>query len=120
MKKEGAEFDLGDLVRHIREQTVVTDDSAGGEPYPEDYRIDERTAREVLRLAFGGISDALIEFGRVEIAGFGVFRLEPREADSGVLPDGSPWSTPDRNKVVFRAADDFVRIIAERTGVPAY
>jgi len=120
MKKEGAEFDLSDLVCHISEQTVVTDDSAGGEPYPEDYRIDQGTAREVLKLAFAGILEALVEFGRVELAGLGVLRLEPREADSGVLPDGSPWNTPDRNKVVYRAAADFVRIIAERTGVPAY
>lgn len=120
MKKEGAEFDLGDLVRHISENTEVVDDSGGGEPYPEYRRIDEQTVREVLKAAFGGISDALVEFGRVEIAGFGVFRLEPREADSGVLPDGSPWSTPDRNKVVYRAAADLVRVIAERTGIPAY
>lgn len=120
MKKTGSEFDLGDLVRHISEQTEVTDHSGGGEPYPEHRRIDEDTVREVLKAAFGGISDALVEFGRVELSGLGVFALEGREADSGVLPDGSPWSTPDRNKVVYRAAKDFVRVIAERTGVPAY
>lgn len=120
MKKEGAEFDLGDLVRHISEQTVVADHSGGGEPYPEDYRIDKGTAKEVLKLAFGGISDALVEFGRVEIAGLGVFRLEPREANEWTLPDGTVWATPDRNKIVFRPSKDFVRTIAEATGTPAY
>lgn len=120
MKKQGTEFDLGDLVCHISEQTVVTDHSGGGEPYPEDYRIDKDTVMKVLKLAFAGISDALVDFDRVEIAGLGVFRLETRAANEWTLPDGTFWATPDRKKVVFRPSKDFVLAIAEGTGMPVY
>ena len=39
MNKQGPEFDRGDLIAHICENTQVVDNSGGGEPYPEDYRI---------------------------------------------------------------------------------
>ncbi len=118
MKKEGAEFDRGDLARHISEQTIFTDPH--GEPWPEGYIISERDALSVLKIIAGAIPDAIAEFGRVEIKDLGVFTLEHRAADSGTLPDGTPWETPERNKIVFRPAPAFKQIIAERTGMAAY
>lgn len=118
MKKEGAEFDRGDLARHISEQTLFSDPH--GEPWPEGYIISERDALSVLKIISGAIPDAIVEFGRVEIADFGVFTLEHRAADSGVTPDGERWETPERNKIVFRPSPAFKQIIAERTGMAAY
>lgn len=118
MKKEGAEFDRGDLARHISEQTIFTDPN--GEPWPEGYIISERDALSVLKIISSAIPDAIAEFGRVEIKDLGVFTLEHRAADSGTLPDGTPWETPERNKIVFRPAPAFKQIIAERTGMAAY
>lgn len=66
------------------------------------------------------ISQALAEFGRVEIAGFGVFAIQEREPDSGVLPDGSLWSTPHRFKVVFRPAPAFCATVSEAKNMPVY
>lgn len=118
MKKEGAEFDRGDLARHISEQTLFADPH--GEPWPEGYVISERDSLSVLKIISSAIPDAIVEFGRVEIKDLGVFTLEHRAADSGTLPDGTPWETPERNKIVFRPAPAFKKIIAERTGMAAY
>lgn len=118
MKKEGAEFDRGDLARHISEQTIFTDPH--GEPWPEGYIISERDALSVLKIIAGAIPDAIAEFGRVEIKDLGVFTIEHRAPDSGVTPDGDKWETPERNKIVFRAAPAFVKIIEDRTGMAAY
>jgi nucleoid DNA-binding protein len=120
MNKQGSEFDRGDLIAHICENTQVVDHGGGGEPYPEDYRIPKDVVSEVVRAVPETISQALAEFGRVEIAGFGVFALQEREPDSGVLPDGSPWSTPHRFKIVFRPAPAFCATVSEATGMPVY
>lgn len=83
--------------------------------------ITQAIVREVLETAFATIPDGLVENGgRGEFKGFGVIRLQLRAADSGTLPDGSPWTTPERNKVIFKPAPAFLRIIAERTGMPVY
>lgn len=114
MNKKGSEFDRGDLISHIQDNTSVDG------PYPEGYRIPEDMVTAVVKAVPETISQALAEFGRVEIAGFGVFALQEREPDSGVLPDGSPWSTPQRFKIVFRPAPAFCATVSEATGMPVY
>ena len=120
MKKLGAEFDRGDLERHIHENTQIVDNSGGGEPYPEEYRIPLDIVSEVVRAIPSAIADAIVEFGRVEIADFGVFTTQHRDPDTGTLPDGSTWTIPERMKIVFRPSPALLRIIAERTGMPCY
>ena len=119
MKKQGSEFDRGDLIAHIFESTLAIDNGSG-DPLPEDYRIQKDVVSEVVRAVPEAISQALAEFGRVEIQYFGVFTLEERVPDSGVLPDGSPWSTPQRFKIVFRPAPAFCATVSEGTNMPVY
>jgi nucleoid DNA-binding protein len=113
MKKQGAEFDRGDLARHLADDTVIVDAT--------DYtQLSEAEYVQILNNISRALPDALVEFGRVEIHGLGVFALELRQPDSGKLPDGTPWTTPERYKVVFRPSEAFVQIIASRTGMPTY
>ena len=109
------EFDLTDLSAAVAAKIMHTDQD-GAEP-----RYTPSEIREVLETAFATIPDGMVEHGgRVEFHGFGTFRLELRAADSGTTPDGTPWETPERNKVVFKPAPAFLRVIAERTGMPVY
>jgi len=112
MKMHGTEFDRGDIILHIHESTQIGED---------EYRIDFGDVDDVVRALPGTIADALCEFGgRVEIKDFGTFTIELRAPDSGVDPNGNPWTTPERYKVKFKAAPAFVQIIEERTGIPAF
>lgn len=114
MNRKGSEFDRSDLIAHIQDNTPVEG------PYPEGYRVPEDMVTAVVKAVPETISKALAEFGRVEIAGFGVFALQERVPDSGVLPDGSPWNTPQRFKIVFRPAPAFCATVSEATGMPVY
>lgn len=109
------EFDLTDLSAAVAAKILHTD---------QDGAEQKHTAaeiREVLETAFSTIADGMVEHGgRVEFHGFGTLRLELRRPDSGTLPDGSPWTTPERNKVIYKPAPAFLRVIAERTGMPVY
>lgn len=120
MNKLGEKFDRGDLIAHICENTQVTDHGGGGEPYPEDYRIPKDVVSEVVKAVPDAISQALGEFGRVEIKDFGVFALEERVPDAGVLPNGEAWNTPQRFKIVFRPAPAFCLTVSEITEMPVY
>lgn len=102
MEKQGKDFDRGDLIRHISAETGIGED----------------TCLEVLRRASSGIAEALVEFERVEIYDLGVFQIEGRKADSGVLPNGETWNAPERLKVVFRPANGLKQIISERRNFP--
>lgn len=114
MNKQGSEFDRGDLIAHIQDNTPVDG------PYPEGYRIPEDFVTAIVKAVPDTISQALAEFGRVEIAGFGVFALEERVPDAGVLPNGEAWNTPQRFKIVFRPAPAFCATVSEATGMPVY
>lgn len=114
MNRKGSEFDRGDLIAHICDNAQLDG------PYPEGYRIPEDMVKAVVKAVPETISQALAEFGRVEIQYFGVFTLEERVPDSGVLPDGSPWSTPQRFKIVFRPAPAFCATVSEGTNMPVY
>jgi len=111
---QGTECDRGDLARHLAEDTVIVDAA-------NDYtQLSEAEYIQILNNISNALPDALVEFGRVEIHGLGVFALELRQPDSGKLPDGTTWTTQERNKVVFRPSEAFVQIIASRTGMPTY
>lgn len=102
MHIEGKEFDRGDLVRHIAERTGLS-------------VADVAKVVEWVPIA---IADAVVEFDRVKIHGFGVFTLLKRSEDSGVLPNGNEWSVPERLKLVFRPSKAIQEQIANRMQVP--
>lgn len=120
MKKQGEEFDRGDLIAHIHESTLAVAHVEGVEPLPEDYRIHKDVVSEIVKAVPDAISQALGEFGRVEIKNFGTFTLEERIPDKGVLPNGEPWNTPQRFKIVFRPAPAFCLTVSEITEMPVY
>ena len=109
------EFDLTDLSAAVAAKILHTDQDGA------EAKHTAAEIREVLETAFATIADGMVENGgRGEFHGFGTLRLQLRAADSGTLPDGSPWETPERNKVVFKPAPAFLRVIVERTGMPVY
>jgi len=74
---------------------------------------------ETLKRLGPAIADALVSHNRVEIHGFGTFRLEKRAARRGIL-NGAEWETPERMEIVFEAWPTVAEIVATRTGVPTY
>jgi nucleoid DNA-binding protein len=105
----------------MKNEFDLTDLSAAVAAKVSAPALTKDVVREVLETAFATIADGLVEHGgRVEFHGFGTLRLDLRAPDSGTLPDGTPWETPERNKIVFKPAPAFLRIIAERTGMPTY
>ena len=104
MNIKGTEADLGDMVAHLHEQH-------GTEP---------GLIRFILEEFFVEIPDALAEFKRIELHGFGVFRLEIRAPRHGKTPDGKEWSTPERQEIVFHASPEMRQAIEDRTGIVTY
>lgn len=99
----GKEFDLTDACALVAEQT----------PGYADADI-----REILDLFFKVTAKALAEHSRVEYKDFGVLRLKMQSAKSGIDPQGEPWHTPERLKIVYRPWPEVKQTIAEKTGIP--
>jgi nucleoid DNA-binding protein len=100
----GPEFDLTDMALAAAHKTGFS----------------QRTCKEVLDAFAELLPDVLAEYGRIEMHGLGVFRIEKRAARSGLTPDGQPWETPERQEVVFHAAPAINTALTERTGVETY
>ncbi len=114
MKKEGAEYDLGDIIRNMVEQSFENTQDGPVE------RLDEPTAKLAAELFIRAVTTALAIDGRVEINRLGVLALDKREADNGTLPDGTPWETPERLKIVLRPAPALKRTVSEVQEMPVY
>lgn len=94
----------------------------------EDTGHQEGDVQDILESFFQKLAEAIANNRRVDLSGkkFGVFRLEAREAESGVIPspDGGggfdmvEWSRPERDEVVFRPSPGFTTEIAIITGKP--
>lgn len=112
MKKEGPEYDLGDLSAEIAER------------YETAIRNAE-TVQEIVDVvlkAFAAVlPDALSEYSRVELHQIGVFSLANRAARKGRnFGTGDEVVIPARQKVEFHSAPALSKIIEDRTGVDTY
>lgn len=103
-QERNPEYDRWDMAKAIGGRTAV---------YPE-------TVIEILQAFAEILPVALAEYGRVEIHGLGTFSLAHREPLSRTTPDGTPWSTPERQEIVFHAAPSVNAVITEKTGKETY
>lgn len=99
------EFDRMDMARAISGRTGLTVEQA--------------------KLAIDGFAkvlpDALVVNGlRIDIYGLGVFRVELQAPRKGVDPQGNPFETGQRQKVVFEAAPAVNSVLANATGIVTY
>jgi len=98
MKKEGTEYDLGDLVREVATRTGQS----------------EADVKNVLSTAFQVIPESLAEEEkhRVELHNVGVFSLKFRKARI------YPWGeSPDHWQIRFKSSPKFADVIWNTTGV---
>ena len=102
MKKQGPEYDRGDLIREVATRTATSEDFSG----------------ENVGATLNAISDALAEFNRVELHQFGTFCLKWRK-DRTVTLNGVDYLVPGHWRVTFKAAPALAQIISDKTGEPA-
>lgn len=103
-KQLNTEFDRSDLAKEIAAQTGM---------FPD-------TVIDVLKSFAAILPYALAEHGRVEIHNLGTFSLAHREPLSRTTPDGTPWSTPERQEIVFHAAPAVNHVVTQKTGKETY
>lgn len=82
-----------------RTQKVLADTLA------QEYHLPTRTTRRLLARFVAMLSEDLVDTGRVELRGFGVFGLETRPAHTVLHPKTrKPVKVPDKKAVRFRAS----------------
>jgi nucleoid DNA-binding protein len=113
MKIQGTEYDRGDFAAEISARSEVRDI----DPY---LQLSEDDALRALELFGEILADALVKFGRVELHDIGVFSLQDRDPRSGTTPDGEPWQTPYRKKIVFNAAPSLASAVTDQIGTETY
>lgn len=64
-------------------------------------------AQEMIRAIFKNLAREVEARGRVEVPGFGVFRICTRKARRIVGFDGQPIQLPERREVVFKASKNW-------------
>lgn len=100
MKKEGSEYDLGDLIRDIEERTDCT----------------ELEIKGVLKTAFLLIAEALAVDRRVELHDIGVFSLKHRKERVYKFGENE-FVKPEHDQVKFKAAPALAKDIFDLTNV---
>jgi nucleoid DNA-binding protein len=69
----------------------------------EEMGLQHTRVLEIVRRAFDGIIDNLVQEGRVELRNFGVFKIKKRKAQQGRNPrTGEKVSVPERLGVTFK------------------
>lgn len=96
------DYDKTDLILQFKENAVVTADNA------------HAFVDEVLRI----MAAATIKHGRIILRGFGTMSLQTHAPESGIDPNGKPYSVGERISVEFKAAGAFKKAILEAKGVP--
>src|SRR5207302_1288393 len=82
-----------------RTQKVMADALA------QEYHLPTRTARRLVERFVHMLGEDLVETGRVELRGFGVFALEDRPAHTVKHPKtGKPVRVAEKHEVRFRAS----------------
>lgn len=100
MNKQGAEFDLGDLIRAVEERTDGTD----------------LEIKHIIKTAFELLAEALADERRVELHDVGVFSLQRRKARLYKFGD-QEIEKPEHDKIRFKASPAFADVIWNTTGI---
>jgi nucleoid DNA-binding protein len=75
-----------------------------GKKIAERLGISQLLALQAVRLVLDGITEALVEEGRIELRNFGVFEVKRRRARKARNPrTGESVSVPARSVVTFKA-----------------
>jgi len=71
----------------------------------ESRNIPRRTAEEVVNVVFDGMRDALVEGGRIEVRGFGSFKVRQYKGYIGRNPKtGQPITVRPKRLPVFKVS----------------
>jgi nucleoid DNA-binding protein len=79
----------------------------------EETGITQIQAKEIIQQVFDGITETLVQEGRIELRNFGVFQVKKRNARKARNPrTGEKVKVPGRMVVTFKAG----RVMEERVG----
>jgi len=85
----------------------------------EQSGISQLLALEVVQMVFDGITETLVEEGRIELRNFGVFEVKRRRAKQARNPrTGEGVSVPERSVVTFKPGREMEERVGQLTKVP--
>ena len=80
----------------------------------ERLRISQRLVLQAVQLLFDGITETLVDEGRIELRNFGVFEVKKRQARKARNPrTGEHVSVPAKIAVTFKPGREMERRINE-------
>lgn len=72
----------------------------------EEWEVSREEARELVDLFFGSMKQVLVDEGRIELRGFGVFEVKQRDNRKGRVPGtGKTVEIPSRYVPTFSAGE---------------
>jgi nucleoid DNA-binding protein len=81
--------------------------------------IPQTKAKEVVRRVFDGITEALVQEGRIELRNFGVFEVKRRKPRTARNPrTGEEVMVPGRLAVTFKPGREMVERVGQLKKVP--
>ncbi len=84
----------------------------------EKVGINQLLALEIVQMTFDGITDTLVEDGRIELRNFGVFEVKKRAAREARNPRTSERvMVPPRLVVTFKPGREMEQRVAESKGL---
>src|SRR5262252_6208407 len=85
----------------------------------EHSRISRQVALEAVQMVFDGITETLVDEGRIELRNFGVFEVKRRRARKARNPrTGEKLSVPERSVVTFKPGREIKERVNQSDGVP--
>jgi nucleoid DNA-binding protein len=85
----------------------------------EQSGITVLLALEAVQMVFDGITETLVEEGRIELRNFGVFEVKRRRARQARNPrTGETISVPERSVVTFKPGREMEQRLNQSDGLP--
>jgi nucleoid DNA-binding protein len=85
----------------------------------ERLKVNQLLALEIVQMTFDGITDALVNEGRIELRNFGVFEVKARQARSARNPrTGEKVMVPQRFVVTFKPGREMEQRVAQMKALP--
>lgn len=85
----------------------------------EELGINQLMALQIVQMTFDGITETLVNEGRIELRNFGVFEVKHRQARTARNPrTGDQVTVPERRVVTFKPGREMEQKVASLNQLP--